>query len=753
MTSLVLTSGIAAQGAVKVTFDSNDFKSIGVYDTWEASPFRTGTLQGNTAVIANPLPDEANESEKVLAVQRSRHGSNTFGVRIDLNEPFELTTSLKYVHVMINTPQQGRVMLIGLGKRTDRPEQSKEVEQFWVMSRNDITAGEWSDAVFAIKGAGGIEIHSLVVVPYAESPHTLTSDFVAYVDDIELNSSSMPRVGADDYVLNFSADAVNSRYSERHISDVKLDNATIETPGSTYYQSLLDKTFNVKAGQTVLPSINYVGTWMHGYVYIDRDNDGQFSYELNGRVPADGSDLVAYSYYEGYNHKGSSASNSSWTMSNFTIPADLPVGMYRMRFKIDWNCVDPGGNTDPSNLITSNAGGIIDVMLNVHADKISVSQANRNGEVVAADGSKLDNYQTDFGQPFKIKMVPENGFDYAGIVVRHGYNLDGKETIHGNPQYREITYTHDLFDDDDTFTIPAEVMDGDVRIEGLFIEQGTLPESVKITYNIESEGKVIATQTFNVLEGDEYPTPSPIETEVSPEFYTFAGIPEGTVGNSDEEITLTVENNLPFEVSSDLNNVYWYNLSITADRNYLNHSSTMSYIGTGATTASVPSATNYNAQWAFVGNIFSGFKIINRGAGEGYILSSSTNTASNTGGNTYPIMTAEPVPASNNTYWIPTFSEYIAGQNGFYLHQLGLPSNRMNSRDSRLAYWTGGADAGSTFIATLVDSYSGIGNVGIDFNAPVDYYNLQGAKVDSENLAPGIYLVRQGQAVAKVRIR
>ncbi|MCM1349355.1 MAG: GEVED domain-containing protein [Firmicutes bacterium] len=474
LTSIVLASGVPAQAdaTVKVTFESNDYKALGVYDTWEASPFRTGALTGNCAVTANPFSNEINNSENVLAVQRSRYGSNTFGARIDLKEPFELTPTTQFVHVMLNTPRQGRVMLVGLGKRTDREEQSSDVEQFWVMSRNDITANEWSDAVFGIKGAGGIEIHSLVVVPYAESSHTLSNDFVAYIDDIELNSSSMPRAGSEDYVLNFDADATNSRYGERNINSVKLDNATIAASDRTYYQSKLDKTFNVKAGQSVRPAIDYKGAGMHGYVYIDRDNDGRFSYDLNGRVPADVSDLVAYSYFNGYNHKGTSSSNQSRTMTNFTIPADMPVGMYRMRFKIDRNCVDPGGNTESDNLITSNAGGIIDVMLNVHADKVSVSQANRNGEVVAADGTKLERYQTNFGEPLKIKMIPENGFEYSGILVRHGYNLDGKQYIHGNPQWREITYTHDLFNADDTFTIPAEVMDGDVLIEGLFIETG-----------------------------------------------------------------------------------------------------------------------------------------------------------------------------------------------------------------------------------------------------------------------------------------
>ena len=87
----------------EITFEEQDYKTLGVYDTWEASPFRTGKLSGNYAVIDNHLiyEDEQlglvpNDSKKILAVQRSRFGSNTFGVRIDLNETFELTPSTKY---------------------------------------------------------------------------------------------------------------------------------------------------------------------------------------------------------------------------------------------------------------------------------------------------------------------------------------------------------------------------------------------------------------------------------------------------------------------------------------------------------------------------------------------------------------------------------------------------------------------------------------------------------------------------------
>ena len=35
---------MVAFAQTEVTFETHDYKSLGVYDTWEASPFRTGEI-------------------------------------------------------------------------------------------------------------------------------------------------------------------------------------------------------------------------------------------------------------------------------------------------------------------------------------------------------------------------------------------------------------------------------------------------------------------------------------------------------------------------------------------------------------------------------------------------------------------------------------------------------------------------------------------------------------------------------------
>lgn len=182
------------QAQTSISFDAEDFSGIRIYDSWEESPFRTGCLEGNAAVISNFLCDETNPSSGILAVQRSRYGSNTFGVCVGLKETFELTPQVKYVNLMVHRPYGGRVMVIGLGKRRDRKVQPETTEQFWAMSQADVPAGSWQWLSLPVKGNGGIDIYSLVVVPDCESPHGYAEDAICYIDNISVTDVPMGEV-------------------------------------------------------------------------------------------------------------------------------------------------------------------------------------------------------------------------------------------------------------------------------------------------------------------------------------------------------------------------------------------------------------------------------------------------------------------------------------------------------------------------------------------------------------------------------
>jgi len=201
--TLVLPAAMLTAVGQTITFDKSDYKAIGVYDTWEQSPFRTGKLEGNAQALPNHLRNADNPSPTIVGLQRSVHGSNTFGVRVDLQEPFRLTKALRYVHVLVYKPVESRVLVCGLGKRTEAAWQWQDgsCEQFKSPSASEVPANRWVDVVVPINGFSyaeadkdGIEISSLVICPDVRSPKADESDFACYIDQIEINDDPTPRI-------------------------------------------------------------------------------------------------------------------------------------------------------------------------------------------------------------------------------------------------------------------------------------------------------------------------------------------------------------------------------------------------------------------------------------------------------------------------------------------------------------------------------------------------------------------------------
>ena len=209
----------------------------------------------------------------------------------------------------------------------------------------------------------------------------------------------------DDYAINFDKDAKQT-HSSRYSTSVSLQQTgkelqTIEF-GKTMngYEDLTTGTekFTVEAGSEVTPSIGYVGEWMHGYVYIDLNNDKQFSFNADG-ADQTGTEVVSYSYYKDQNSKGESASSNCNVnpMPAFTAPTE--PGTYRIRFKVDWDNIDAGGSVVSTNHILNNGGGIYDATLEVVApvvdgiSTINAEVANGEAQLFTVDGVQIAKLQ------------------------------------------------------------------------------------------------------------------------------------------------------------------------------------------------------------------------------------------------------------------------------------------------------------------------------------------------------------------------
>lgn len=743
---LFCTSLLHAQTTeeVRIDFENQNYKALGVYDTWLKSPFRSqntqaAVLEGNVQVVSNIdknydeiLKATPNASDNVLGFQRSRFGSNTFGARIDLKQPFALTKETKYVHVMIHKPKAGRTMLIGLGKRTDRAGQSVDTEQFWELSTREVEPNKWVDAVFPVKGAGGIEIHSLVVVVDCEDTNGLKDDFLAYIDNIVVNNEAFTTTNREDYPMNYNKDAKCSR-TDRGLKGISLGDQTFSvygdiTTSTPAYTYLSKQAFLAKPGETLNPAVQYKGVWMHSYVYLDLNNNGRFEPKVEGGqiVPNAGNELLAYSFLggedenSGFNSAGTEISGNgrnTLVMPEFTLPSDLQHGFYRMRYKVDWNSADAGGSIENNNHILNNGGGAIDVRLNVHGDNVKIYQGALNGKVVTEDGTELNGISIPFGKPYTVKMKPEHGFNFSGLKVRHGYNLTGDSISHGTYQYVDELIPRERFNADGTFTLPAEMIDGDVSLEGIFIDAKTA-----LTYEVYFNNEFVYSTVVNGAKTGAVTIPEGLSRD-----YVELTADKQTITSLPATVRINATWTAPMKVATPTDTT-WYNLKVSNQPRWVssgNYTPNVYFIDETYIT------TDY-ALWALTGNPYSGFRLINKAMGPTMVLASASPKGSaKAGGSTYAtLLPAANLPAGYTSDWTVTISPnddegfYICNPEGFGLNYRA---------DGNLAYWTGGKDGGSTFVPTEVKKTSTGINALIFQNESATTYDLSGKTVSKSH--------------------
>ena len=214
------------------------------------------------------------------------------------------------------------------------------------------------------------------------------------------------------YPVSFDKTALNTSAHGRMLNSFSLQQAgkekqtkSVKTSKAAYEDHTADEPFTVEAGSELTASFDYTGEWMHSFVYIDFDNDGDFSYK-EGQWDQTGTDLVAFSFYSldsnpkndtsGYNSVGEELTGdarNTYAAPSFKAPAK--AGEYRIRFKFDWNCILPGG----SSSILSDGGGVWDATLKVvepvvdGISTINVEAANGEAQLFTVDGVKLSKLQ------------------------------------------------------------------------------------------------------------------------------------------------------------------------------------------------------------------------------------------------------------------------------------------------------------------------------------------------------------------------
>ncbi|WP_278927492.1 calycin-like domain-containing protein [Leyella stercorea] len=240
---------------------------------------------------------------------------------------------------------------------------------------------------------------------------TITAGDKNYAGEFNYEKKNPETPDPEKYPINFDKTA-NSTHNSRALNSFSLQQTgkekqtkSVKTSKAAYEDHTADEPFTVEAGSELTASFDYTGEWMHSFVYIDFDNDGQFSYK-EGQWDQTGTDLVAFSFYSldsnpkndasGYNSVGDELTGdarNTYVAPSFKAPAK--AGEYRIRFKFDWNCILPGG----SSTILEDGGGVWDATLKVvepvvdGISTINAETANGEAQLFTIDGVKLNKLQ------------------------------------------------------------------------------------------------------------------------------------------------------------------------------------------------------------------------------------------------------------------------------------------------------------------------------------------------------------------------
>ena len=212
----------------------------------------------------------------------------------------------------------------------------------------------------------------------------------------------------------------------------------------------------------------------------------------------------------------------------------------------------------------------------------------------------------DGATPFYVKVQLKASSNRPDPYYVFGYEKDGDKTWAHDANWGEpyswkqvVGWQADAEASQWIFTVT------DIPVTTQFVE---------FTYSFTYKGVEKLTQTVMVVAGSEYP-----EITIDLPCGVTATKPKGTVSADvhGKSITIELEENLPFKISDDYANAFWYTMKIRGDK-YVAMSNEAPYVNT----KDIPSHDGYF--WAFTGNPFDGFSILNKKAGAGYTLGFDT---------------------------------------------------------------------------------------------------------------------------------
>lgn len=142
-----------------------------------------------------------------------------------------------------------------------------------------------------------------------------------------------------------------------------------------------------------------------------------------------------------------------------------------------------------------------------------------------------------------------------------------------------------------------------------YVYKANIVTSVDVTYRVvDTNGKELTSTTGKEAVGGTPTMPS----SFSNDYVTLSDPTPATVDANTETITYTATINLPFTPSTSYENATWYYVKLRGAK-YLIYDADNT---TSTITLSTTKTINSTGQWAFIGNPYSSFKIINKAASQ-----------------------------------------------------------------------------------------------------------------------------------------
>lgn len=285
---------------------------------------------------------------------------------------------------------------------------------------------------------------------------------------------------------------------ERYVTAISATTGSSNFTSSALQTSVIDAIYKDRRNETIVVqkgdnvSFNFAssnawdGSWMYGYVYIDWNNDGDFS---------DSGELVSQSPL--------ASTPSVASMPAVVIPTDAKVGTYTLRYKQDWESTDPCGAAD----IAANAGIIVDFELRVTdagsgsviasdyylpAEYQGIPTVIAVGEVPDQEHTVQFAQETESGE-YMVRRVTLNSKAEDGTSTNYSFNLNRLKS--SNKQLKGIKINGVALEEfqPNTLSYNYTIANGTTCTPDIEAVRGSMHQSIRINTDGINSATIVVT--------------------------------------------------------------------------------------------------------------------------------------------------------------------------------------------------------------------------------------------------------------------